>query len=176
MVKYEDFLELLKYRRSIRRFKPDAIPDEYITKILDAAHYAMSGANSQPWEFIVVKAPNTKKKLFEAYLHQHEQAWYMEQMHAPQYRQPAFSFPPEEMKKSLDINTGWRDAPAIIVVLEDPRKQFGSVLAAFQPPAEVLSESMAHCTMVMHLAAASLGLGSQRVDVVIQQPFREVLG
>jgi 5,6-dimethylbenzimidazole synthase len=34
---------------------------------------------------------------------------------------------------------------------------------------------MAHCTMVMHLAAASLGLGSERVDVHIDQPFRQVL-
>ncbi len=54
-MKYEDFLELLKYRRSIRSFKPDPIPEDYVIKILDAAHYVMSGANSQPWEFIVVR-------------------------------------------------------------------------------------------------------------------------
>jgi nitroreductase len=38
MMKYDDFLELVKYRRSIRRYRPDPIPDDYITKILDAAH------------------------------------------------------------------------------------------------------------------------------------------
>jgi len=62
---YEDFLGLLHHRRSIRRFKPDPIPEDYITKILDAARYAMSGANSQPWEFIVVKDPKIKEKVFE---------------------------------------------------------------------------------------------------------------
>ena len=54
---YDGFLELVTHRRSIRRFKPDPIPDDYVIKILDAAHYAMSGGNSQPWEFVVIKDP-----------------------------------------------------------------------------------------------------------------------
>ncbi len=37
-MRYDDFLGLLRYRRSIRRFKPDPIPDDYVMKILDAAH------------------------------------------------------------------------------------------------------------------------------------------
>jgi nitroreductase len=45
----EQFLELAKKRRSIRRFKPDPVPDEIIQKILEAARWAMSGANGQPW-------------------------------------------------------------------------------------------------------------------------------
>ena len=176
MMKYEDFLELLKYRRSIRNFKPDAVPGEYITKILDAARYAMSGANSQPWEFVVVRDPKIKKRLFKAYLSGHEQVWYLEQMRSPQYRHPAYNVSLEERNRSVGIKGSWAHAPVIIAILEDPRKQFGSVLAAFEPPSEVLSESMAHCTMIIHLAAASLGLGSQRVDVKIEQPFREILG
>ena len=71
-MKYENFLELLKYRRSIRKFRPDPIPDEYVTRILDAAHYAMSGANSQPWEFIVVKHPEVKEGIYQAYLKHHD--------------------------------------------------------------------------------------------------------
>jgi hypothetical protein len=43
-MKYEDFLELLKYRRSIRKFKPEPIPDEYVTKILDATPKKNPGA------------------------------------------------------------------------------------------------------------------------------------
>jgi nitroreductase len=31
--------------------KPDPIPDEYIHKIVEAGPWAMSGANSQPWEY-----------------------------------------------------------------------------------------------------------------------------
>ncbi len=37
----------------MRRFKSDPIPDEYIGEILEAARWAMSGANGQPWEFLV---------------------------------------------------------------------------------------------------------------------------
>jgi nitroreductase len=58
-----EFLEVIKNRRSIRKYKQDLIPDEIITQILDAARLAPSGSNRQPWHFIVVKNPGTKKKL-----------------------------------------------------------------------------------------------------------------
>ena len=41
----DDFLELVRNRRSIRNLKPDPVPDEVIEKILEAARWAMSGAN-----------------------------------------------------------------------------------------------------------------------------------
>jgi len=44
----DEFLELVKKRRSIRRFKPDPIPEECVMKILEAGRWAMSGANAQP--------------------------------------------------------------------------------------------------------------------------------
>ena len=173
-MKYEDFLELLKYRRSIRRFKPDPIPDEYVTKILDAARYSMSGANSQSWAFIVVKDPETRKKLFDVYTNHHDGDWYLEQMRAPEYRHPALNPPAEDKHKFL----GWLDAPVVIAVLDDPRKHFARVQRAFQLPADqYIGLSMGHLSMVLHLAAASLGLGSQRVDMSMhQQPLREILG
>jgi len=40
---YESFLELAKNRRSIRRFKPDQVPDDYIDKIIEACSLAPSG-------------------------------------------------------------------------------------------------------------------------------------
>jgi nitroreductase len=70
---------------------------------------------------------------------------------------------------------GWKDAPVYLGVLEDRRKQWGSVLVANQR-GRVLPLTMGHCSMVIHLAAASLGLGTQRVDFSFQQPFREILG
>lgn len=173
---YDDFLRLLKHRRSIRNFKQDAVPDEYVIKILDAAHYAMSGANSQPWEFIVVKNPDIRKRLFEAFLQKQEHAWYLEQMRDSQYRHSAYIGSLEQTLQDASKKGCWSDAPVIIAVLEDPRKAFCSVLAAFEPHSEVLTESMAHCTSIIHIAAASLGLGSQRVDVTFEQPFREILG
>jgi nitroreductase len=169
---YEEFLELLKYRRSIRKLKPAPIPDEYIIKVLDAARHAMSGGNSQPWEFIVVKDSLTRKRLCDAYEIEYEQAWHLEQMHVPQYRHPAFKI----SSKGQSEFRNWGEAPVIVAVLEDPRKQFCSVLEAFQPPVvEVLAATMGHLSMTIHLAAASLGLGSQRVDISLQQPYRDIL-
>ncbi|MEM1600743.1 MAG: nitroreductase family protein [Sulfolobales archaeon] len=58
-----ELLNFLMSRRSIRRFKPDPIPDEVLLKILDVARYAPSARNSQPWVFIVVKDVEIKRKL-----------------------------------------------------------------------------------------------------------------
>ena len=43
--------------RSIRRLKPDPVPEELITRILDAAIRAPSGGNAQSWAFVVVRDP-----------------------------------------------------------------------------------------------------------------------
>ena len=59
---YDGLLELVKTRRSIRRFKPEPVPDEYINRIIEAARWAPSGFNSQPWEFVVVKKPELRAK------------------------------------------------------------------------------------------------------------------
>ncbi len=60
---YEDCIEFLKTRRSVRRFKSDPVSDELILKILDIARLAPSAGNRQPWEFIIVKDPGVKEKL-----------------------------------------------------------------------------------------------------------------
>lgn len=49
-----DFLELAKNRRSIRAFKNDAVPRDMIEKLMEAARWAPSGANIQPWNFYVI--------------------------------------------------------------------------------------------------------------------------
>ena len=178
-MQYDQFLELLRYRRSIRRLKPDPIPDEYIMKILDAAHYAMSGGNSQPWHFLIVKDPEIKEELHKAYLEDFELNYNLEQQRIPRYRHPAFNVPPEEKDKARDMICSWRDAPVYIVVLEDPRKMFGSVLSARSDleccSSNVLAATMGHLEMTLHLAIASLGLGSQHVDVLTQQVYKQVL-
>lgn len=58
--------EAIEKRRSIRKFKPDSVPEEYITALLDAARLAPSGSNSQPWRFKIVKEREIKLKLAEA--------------------------------------------------------------------------------------------------------------
>ena len=58
--------DAIEKRRSIRKFKPDPIPEEHITALLDAARLAPSGCNSQPWRFKVVQDNETKRKLAQA--------------------------------------------------------------------------------------------------------------
>ncbi len=58
-----ELLNFLTSRRSIRKFKPDPVPDDLLLKILDVTRYAPSARNSQPWTFIVVKDVEIKKKL-----------------------------------------------------------------------------------------------------------------
>lgn len=48
-------MEAILTRRSIRKFKPDAIPDEIIKTLLEAAMSAPSAGNQQPWHFIVIQ-------------------------------------------------------------------------------------------------------------------------
>ncbi len=50
-----DIFEAIKKRRSVRKFKPTPVPDEHITKILEAGRYAPTPRNRQDWKFIVVK-------------------------------------------------------------------------------------------------------------------------
>ncbi|OGP67408.1 MAG: hypothetical protein A2W27_05240 [Deltaproteobacteria bacterium RBG_16_44_11] len=58
--------EAIEKRRSIRKFKPDSIANEYIRELLNAARLAPSGCNAQPWRFKVVKDAATKAKLAQA--------------------------------------------------------------------------------------------------------------
>jgi nitroreductase len=61
--KTEPFFEVIKKRRSIRRYKPYDIPNSDLEKILDAARLAPSTNNSQSWRFVVVKDPKIKAVL-----------------------------------------------------------------------------------------------------------------
>jgi nitroreductase len=54
-LKYSDFvLDVIKRRRSVRRFDGAKIPDDSMEQILEAGRWAPSGANAQPWRFIIV--------------------------------------------------------------------------------------------------------------------------
>ena len=59
--------EAIYSARSIRRLKPDAVPEELITKILDAAIRAPSGGNTQSWAFLVVRDPDLRQRLGAIY-------------------------------------------------------------------------------------------------------------
>ena len=60
-----DFLNLIKTRRSIRNYKQQEIPEEIINRIIEAGNDAPSGMNSQPWRFVVVRSSKIRNKMLE---------------------------------------------------------------------------------------------------------------
>jgi nitroreductase len=60
-----DILDAIASRKSIRRYKPDPVPDEMIDRILEAARWAPTGENYQPWRFIVIRNQETRDKIGE---------------------------------------------------------------------------------------------------------------
>jgi nitroreductase len=59
--------EAIYSARALRRFKPDPVPDEVITRVLDAAVRAPSGSNAQNWIFIAIKDAGQRAKISEIY-------------------------------------------------------------------------------------------------------------
>jgi len=53
----------IQSRRSIRKFRPDPIPEEHLDKVLEAARLAPSAGNRQPWRFVVVKDETTRARM-----------------------------------------------------------------------------------------------------------------
>jgi nitroreductase len=58
-----DLLEIIKNRRSIRSYKKRDLPQEIIEKLLEAARWAPSAGNVQPWAFVVVSSQKMKQSL-----------------------------------------------------------------------------------------------------------------
>ncbi len=65
-----DVLEVIKERRSIRSFKEQDVKKEDIEVLIEAARWAPSAGNTQPWEFVIVRRSGLKKELAEAALGQ----------------------------------------------------------------------------------------------------------
>jgi len=60
-----DILNLLKSRRSVRIYKDLPVPKDLLLQILEAGRWAPSGANLQPWHFIIVTDQETRKRIGE---------------------------------------------------------------------------------------------------------------
>ena len=109
----KDFRALLAQRRSVRDFRSDAVPDGVIEECIAAANLAPSGANKQPWTFVLVCGQKTKREIRQA-AEQEERAFYRER--APQkWLEDLAPFGTDENKPFLT------DAPALIVVFAQRR-------------------------------------------------------
>ena len=62
-----DLFEAIDTQRAIRRFKPDPVPDEMITRLLQAAIKAPSGGLREGWSFIVIRDQETRRKIGDLY-------------------------------------------------------------------------------------------------------------
>jgi len=60
-----EFHEVVRARRSIRRFSTADVPDALLETLIDCALRAPSSMNGQPWYFIVVRSGETKRRLAE---------------------------------------------------------------------------------------------------------------
>ena len=151
---YDGLLELVRKRRSIRKFRPEPVPDEFISKIIEAARWAPSGANSQPWEFIVIKDTELKKRVAELILEEYDRTRKMELLREPELRY--------ETKPGEFIQ-----APVFIIVCGDPRtKDVYPMNATVNIGTSVFYSSLANAILYMNLAITCLGLGAQWVSTI----------
>ncbi len=170
----EGFFEVVKARRNIRRYKPDPIPEGYIERILDAARFAQSGANGQPWEFLVVKDANLRSELAKVLAEERTQGHEIEMSRVPEMRHLGST------REAYGGHIGIKIAPATIVVLGDPRTFQATVLSANYLSGEWdhVHMNIGNCTQIITLAAAALGLQGQWVTTfrTTETRMKQLLG
>jgi len=145
-----DLFEIIGTTRSMRRLKPDPVPDELIRQILEAGTCAANGGNNQTWRFLVVKDPAIKKAV---------QVWYKkayDEVIGPRY---ASSAPPpgvtadkyQRQHGAVEYLTEhFHEAPVWIV----------ACLADGPNPGRMSGASIYPAVQNMLLTIRALGLGS----------------
>jgi F420 biosynthesis protein FbiB-like protein len=163
----ENILETIRARRSIRRYLEKPVPREWIEKILDAARWAPSAHNRQPWRFAVIERAETKHALASAM---------GEKLRADLQRDGAA---PEVIEKEAARSyQRITRAPIVIVVCvsmrdmdvyHDTRRKKAEYLMATQ--------SVAMAVQNLLLAAHALGLGAcwMCAPLFVPDTVREVL-
>jgi 5,6-dimethylbenzimidazole synthase len=152
-----DVFEAIRGRRSCRKFLPEPIAENDLDLILEAATWAPSAANNQPWEFIVVSSADIKQKILTEAL---------------------------ERKQELLEKSGWKwldryqvgfllEAPVILAVVGNPKKSGADLFM------EGRGESYAHgCVAAIQnilLSAHALGLGSLWFTLFDRKVLRDIL-
>ncbi|HXD97299.1 MAG TPA: nitroreductase family protein [Candidatus Acidoferrum sp.] len=169
--RYEALMDVVRNRMTNRAFAPFDVPREHFELILEAARHAPSGANAQPWHYVVVTDAAVKQSIGQCFVD--------EQQHRAKLR---MGFPTPNYN-------GVKTAPGLIVIAADfrfirafPVLNDGSDLDRLyrQNAERILLQSVAASTMSAHLAAAALGYAVWWITAIgqddIQQKIRPMLG
>ena len=165
--RYDALMEVVRNRMTVRAFDPSRpVPHEHYEMILDAARHSPSGANAQPWHFIVVTEQALKDRIMEY------------------FRDEQVARAKLKMKFPTPDYRGLASAPGFIVVASDFRwvKAFpvlndGSELdRMYKENAErILLQSVAAATMSAHLAATALGYNVWWVTAIGQEKAQQAM-
>ncbi len=157
----------LRTRRSVRRFKPDAIPDFVLTDILQTAAYAPSAHNRQPWRFAVVTNLSVKQNLADEMAKEFQRELEADHVSADEINQRAT----RSRERILS-------APAIIILCVD-MSDMDTYPDRRRKKAEYImaTQSAANAGMQLLLAAHAEGLGGVWVcsPLFVQKTVQEVL-
>jgi len=162
-----DLHTFLRTRRSIRRFKPDPVPDSVIREILHTATFAPSAHNRQPWRFVVLTDKSS--------IHRFAEKMAAEFLHALEKD----NLPPEEIQKRL-LRSQERisGAPVVIIACVD-MSEMEQYPDERRKKAEYLiaTQSVANAGMHILLAAHAEGLGGVWIcsPLFAQATVREAL-
>lgn len=148
-MKPEELLEVIERRRSVRVYRTGRITDAQLELILEAARFAPSGANSQPWEIVVTKDKRKMKKVRGIY--------------SAEWKQRKLEDPVNYKGLKKDY-VG--DVSALMLVCGDARTK-GVYLTTRQPAdrEKLFQANIANAVEHMMLVAASMGFGTVWVSV-----------
>ena len=150
-------------RRDVRgQFLPKAVPDEVLSRIITAAHYAPSVGFMQPWNFLVVRSQETKKKVHAAFAEAHAEAAEM------------FDGEQRAIYKTLKLE-GILESPIGICITCD-RERTGPVVVGRTHMKTMDLYSSVCAVQNLWLAARAEGLGVGWVSIFNQAALQAALG
>jgi len=158
----DGFYKAIFSRRDVRSFFTSRpIDEEILTRILKAAHHAPSVGFSQPWNFILIKDNETKKKIKESF---EQEKKLSEDMIEEPRRSKYVSFKLE----------GILDAPVNVCVTYDPTK-FGPFIIGRTSIPETGVYSVCCAVQNLWLAARTEGIGVGWVSIISNDVLKKVL-
>lgn len=144
--RYDQLLDVLMHRRAVRGYTDQPVEEEKIQKLVEAGRWAPSGANSQPWEFVVVTDPATTRAIGDIYVDYYDR-----------------SYADEDPGFPVDNKRWMQEVPVYIVPIGDrriPEKAYPQVEGEEQLNEEIFQHSIANAIYSIWLAATTMGLST----------------